>query len=113
MAPKFDPADEETAKLIALFQAVGLTQAKAIDIAKNPKQAASFRDVIVNNDLTAQVIDEKRATLISGVATQRTKLGDPEKSYVINGILTGNLKSADQVSGKSVLANISAYVKTV
>lgn len=99
MPPKFDPNDPEVAKLIALFQTIGFSPAKATETAKSPKNAASLRDIIEKNDLSSRDLDDKKASLISALAIQGSKLEDAEKTYIVNAILDDRLKSAEQVSG--------------
>ncbi|KAL5527371.1 hypothetical protein ACEPAG_6162 [Sanghuangporus baumii] len=98
MAPKFDPNDPEIAKLIDLFQSIGFSKPKATETAKSAKNAATLKDIIENNKLANKVSDEKKATLLSTLAVQASKLGDSEKSYLVNTILDSRLKSSEQVS---------------
>lgn len=106
MPPKFDPSDPETAKAISLFQSIGLSSSKAIETAKNSKYAASLRELIVNNNLNAQVLDEKKASLVNILAMQSLKIGENETKYALDAILSERLKSADQISGVSYLSPI-------
>lgn len=99
MAPKFDPNDPEVAKLIDLFQTIGFSKAKATETAKSTKNASALKDLIEINRLSERKSDEKKASLLSGLSGQGSKLGDAEKSYVVDAILDGRLKSAEQVSG--------------
>ena len=99
MPPKFDPNDPETAKIIALFQSIGLSSSKATETAKNPKYAASLQELIVANDLSAAAIDDRKASLINILAMQSLKLGEPEREYTLNAILSERLRTADQISG--------------
>ena len=48
MAPKFDINNPEISELISLFQAVGLSQSKAVETAKSPNNAASLKDIIIS-----------------------------------------------------------------
>ncbi|KAG8998880.1 hypothetical protein FRB93_013447 [Tulasnella sp. JGI-2019a] len=98
MPPKFDPKDPVIAELIASFQAIGLSSAKATDAARNPKNAAALKGLIVTNDLTAASLDEKRASLIATLAIQTGNLGEKERAYAVDAIVNGRLKSVDQVS---------------
>ncbi|KAI5124954.1 hypothetical protein M0805_007381 [Coniferiporia weirii] len=98
MPPKFDPADPEVLKLIDLFQAIGFTRAKATETAKSTKNASALRDIIVDNNLSEKHVDDKKASLVSALAVQGSKLENLEKSYIVEAILDGRLKSAEQVS---------------
>lgn len=100
MPPKFNPDDPETTELISLFQTIGFTKAKATETAKNAKNASALKEIIERNNLSSRHIDDKKGSLIAGLASQSLKLGDPEKQYVTDAILDGRLKSAEQVSGK-------------
>ncbi|KAG8883463.1 hypothetical protein FRB97_006591 [Tulasnella sp. 331] len=98
MPPKFDPKDPAIAELIATFQTIGLSPSKATDAARNPKNAALLKDLIVTNSLHATSLDEKRASLIATFAIQAGSLGENERTYVVKAIVDGRLKSVDQVS---------------
>lgn len=99
MPPKFDPKDPAIAELIATFQTIGLSSAKATDAARNPKNAAVLKDLIVANSLNATALDEKRASLVATLAIQAGNLGEPERTFAVDAIVDGRLKSVDQVSG--------------
>lgn len=99
MPPKFDPKDPAVAELIATFRTIGLSPSKATDAARNPKNAAALRDLIVANSLNAAPLDEKRASLIATLAIQAGGLGEGERTYAVDAIVDGRLKSVDQVSG--------------
>lgn len=102
MPPKFNPDDPETVELISLFQTIGFSQAKATETAKNSKNALALKDIIVKSDLSSRKVDDKTGSLVAGLASQSTKLGDPEKQYVTEAILDGRLKSSEQVSGELI-----------
>lgn len=100
MSRKFDPTDPEIVKLVELFQSIGFTKAKATETAKSSKNASALKDIIDKNNLSEKNLDDKKATLVSSLAIQGAKLGDSEKSYIVDAILDGKLKSSEQVSGK-------------
>jgi glutaminyl-tRNA synthetase len=88
---------------IPLFKSIGLTQAKAAEAAKSPKSATLLVSLIESNDLTARVLDEKKAVLIAAFAVQSSKsenVTEPERKHVVEAILDGRLKSTDQVGGE-------------
>ncbi|KAI0751547.1 glutaminyl-tRNA synthetase [Daedaleopsis nitida] len=95
MAPKADASD--TAELIELFKKIGLTQAKAAEAAKSPKSAGTLKSIIETHDLTSKSLDDKQAVLLAVLAVQGSKLGDGERSYAVDAILDGRLKTTDQV----------------
>ncbi|EIM88595.1 glutamine-tRNA ligase [Stereum hirsutum FP-91666 SS1] len=99
MPPKASSNAADTAPLIDLFKSIGLTQAKAAEAAKNPKSATIFKDLIEKYALVGK-LDEKQAGLVAALAVQlsKTNVGEEEKSYVVNAILDGRLKSVDQVN---------------
>lgn len=99
MPPKFDPKDPAVASLIATFQTLGLSSSKATDAARNPKNAAILKEIVDSNDLSSRGLDEKRAALVATLAIQSGNLGEKERSYVVDAIVDGRLKSVDQVSG--------------
>lgn len=87
--------------LVSLFKSLGLTQAKALEAAKSPKSAAVLQDLIEKHSLVGRT-DEKQASLVVALAGQLSKsenVGEPERKYVIDKILEGDLKSVDQVTG--------------
>ena len=112
MPPKFDPTDPEVVKLIELFQSIGFTKAKATENVKSAKNASALKDIIEKNGLSNKGLDDKKATLVSGLAIQGAKLGDAEKSYVVDAILSGRLKSAEQVSGELLVGRQNARIQT-
>lgn len=96
---KSDPASDPR---IVLFKSIGLTQAKAIEAAKNPKASDILRDLIETYSLAGK-LDEKQAGLVSALSGQLAKggpVGEPEKEYVIGRITDGGLKSVDQAVGE-------------
>ncbi|KAI0089139.1 glutaminyl-tRNA synthetase [Irpex rosettiformis] len=97
MAPKA-ATSAETTELIELFKSIGLTQAKAAEAAKSPKNAATLKDIIEKKALVGKNLDEKTSVLLAAVAVQSSKLGDLEREYAVDAILDGRLKSTDQVS---------------
>lgn len=100
MPPKFNPDDPETAELIMLFQTIGFSKAKATETAKNAKNASALKEIIQKNDLSSRNVDDKKGSLLAGLASQGSKLGGAEKQYITEAILDGRLKSTEQVSGE-------------
>lgn len=100
MPPKAPSAD--TAELVELFKSIGLTQSKAAEAAKNPKSAATLKDIIEKKQLSAKSLDEKTGVLLAALAVQGSKLGEGERGYAVDAILDGRLKTTDQVSGNCV-----------
>ncbi|KAH8106027.1 glutaminyl-tRNA synthetase [Cristinia sonorae] len=98
MPPKTTTASSDTAEFVELFKSLGLTQAKAAEAAKNPKSAATLRDIIDKHGLADKNIEEKQAVLLANLAVAGAKLADPERTFVVDAILDGRLKSTDQVS---------------
>ncbi|OJT10371.1 hypothetical protein TRAPUB_13130 [Trametes pubescens] len=96
MAPKADAP--ETAELVELFKKIGLTQAKAAEAAKNPKSAGTLRGIIESHDLVNKQLDDKQAVLLAALVVPGSKLGEAERSYAVDAILDGRLKTTDQVS---------------
>ncbi|EPQ59008.1 glutaminyl-tRNA synthetase [Gloeophyllum trabeum ATCC 11539] len=84
--------------LVELFKTIGLAQSKAAEAAKSPKSAAVLKELIQRHDLPGKNLDEKQGTLMAALATQGGRLGEGERSYVLNAILDGRLKSTDQVN---------------
>ena len=106
---KPDPASDPR---IVLFKSIGLTQAKAIEAAKNPKTSDILRDLIETYSLAGK-LDEKQAGLVSALSSQLAKeasVGEAEKEYVLGRITDGGLKSVDQAVGKSLAISYSFTV---
>lgn len=98
--PKFDKSDPEVSKLIALFQqAIGFTEAKATETCKNAKNAAALRDLIQQNNLAERSLDDKKGSLLNHLAVQGSSLENTGRSYIVEAVLDGRLKSTDQVTG--------------
>ncbi|KAF9520716.1 hypothetical protein BS47DRAFT_1374626 [Hydnum rufescens UP504] len=98
MAPKFDPAAAGVAPLIATFKSLGLSESKAVEAARSPKNAAALKALIDQADLTTRNLDDKRASLIASLSISAAKLQDEAKLYAAGAIVDGRLKSAEQVS---------------
>lgn len=100
MPPKFNPSEPAIAALISSFRAIGLTESKAIEAARSPKNAAALKALIDRADLSSEEkLDEKKATLIASFSNAASKLDDLAKLYVVRAIIDGRIKSGEQVSG--------------
>ncbi|KAF8341519.1 glutamine-tRNA ligase [Cantharellus anzutake] len=98
MPPKFSPDDPAIAALISSFKAIGLTDSKAIEAARSPKNAAALKSLVDRADLTNEEnLDEKKATLIASLSNAATKLDDPARLYVVRAVIDGKIKSGEQV----------------
>src|ERR1700730_1133957 len=92
--------------LIPLFQSIGLSPSKSAEAAKNQKGASVLKDLIERRSLAtgdADPIQEKQAGLIAALATQIAKSAKVDTSaqdYVLDKILSGDLKSVDQVNSE-------------
>ncbi|KAF9464374.1 tRNA synthetases class I, catalytic domain-containing protein [Collybia nuda] len=95
-------SDPTTDPLISLFTSIGLTTAKAVDAVKSTKNAAILKDIIETHPTISQGgLDEKQANLVVSLAGAISKSGGielDERKYVIDKILSGQLKSVDQVT---------------
>jgi glutaminyl-tRNA synthetase len=94
------PTDE----WVPLFQSIGLSQAKAQEAAKSPKNAAALKNIIENHPVLSQNgLDEKQAGLIVTLAGTLAKssgvVRHGETEVIISNILHGKLKTVDQISG--------------
>lgn len=101
MAPKakFDPNDPATLAAISLFTSIGLTHTKAAETVRNPRNAASLKELIDRHDLATKGLEEKQGNLILQLAVQGTRIGTDERDYVTNAVVRGRLKANDQVTG--------------
>ncbi len=90
--------------LVQLFQSIGLSQAKALEAAKSPKPAAILKEIIEQKELVRKELDEKKAGLVVALASALSKspnVANSERDYVLDKVLTSDLKSVDQVNGVS------------
>ena len=90
--------------LVPLFQSIGLTKAKALEVIKAPKSAAILQDIVESNSSTLSNLDEKRATIDSNLAVILAKagvVGTDERNYIVKAIADSKLKTIDQVTGMS------------
>ncbi len=99
MPPKFNSKDPEIVKLVELFQSIGFTQSKAAETTKSPKVAALLKDIIERNKLSERHVDDKKGSLLSGLAVQGSGLDDAQRTFIVETILDGKLKSSEQVTG--------------
>jgi glutaminyl-tRNA synthetase len=99
MPPKFDPNDPAIAELITLFKSIGLSETKSLEAVRNPKTAATLKDIAISCNLAATPLDDKQAGLIALLANQGSKLAQPERDYVAAAVADGRLKSTDQLNG--------------
>lgn len=100
---KATKSNQATDPLLALFQSIGLTQAKALEAIKAPKSAAILKEIIDNNKDAVTGLDEKQATFVANLAVQLSKTGtieSDERDYVLKAIVDSRLKTVDQVTGK-------------
>ncbi|KIM25557.1 hypothetical protein M408DRAFT_208408 [Serendipita vermifera MAFF 305830] len=98
MPPKFDPNDPAVVELVSLFKSFGLSETKSLEAVRNPKTAATLKDIVQACNLTANPLDDKQAGLIASLATQGSKLAEPERNYIATAVADGRLKTADQVT---------------
>jgi len=100
MPPKFDPNDPAVAELVSLFKAFGLSETKSLEAVRNPKTAATLKDIVESCNLTTNPLDDKQAGLIASLATQGSKLAEPERTYIAAAVADGRLRTSDQLAGK-------------
>lgn len=100
MPPKFDPTDPANASLIALFTQLGLPNTTATELVRQPKQGAAVKSLVETYKLENASLDEKQASAMVKLATGGGKLGEAEKGFVVQKVVKGDVKSADQVAGE-------------
>lgn len=107
MPPKFNADDPATAALISRFTTLGLAQGTATELVKQPKQGNAFTALIDEFKLEEQLaaggassstLDERQASALVKLATTGGKLGQGEKGFVVQKVLKGDIRSADQVA---------------
>lgn len=100
---KFDVNDPAVVALMSLFKSVGVTPTKAAETVRNPKNAASLKELIHRNELSSKHFDEKQGSLVVHLAAQGGKLNPEQQDYTTKAIVDGKLKNIDQVTGLSSL----------
>lgn len=97
--------DDATKQQINLFESIGLSKSKAAEAAKSPKPAAILQEIIEQHGLVAKgPLEEKQASAVVALAGQLAKsgsVGGTERTFIIDKILKGDLKSVDQATGMS------------
>lgn len=90
-----------TDELVPIFKSIGLSQAKAQEAAKSPKNAVALKKIIENHPVVSQNgLDEKQAGLIvtlAGTLVKSSGVGHGETEFMISKIVDGKLKTVDQV----------------
>lgn len=87
-------------ELTAYFATCGLSPARAAEGAKS-KQAPLINALFRLNSLETKGLSDKQAQLASQVARDGAKLKEEERKYVLEAVIDGKLKAADQVTGQS------------
>ena len=104
MPPKFDLNDPAVAELLQLFTSFGLSETKSVEAIRNPKTAATLKEIIVSCNLTEHPLDDKQSGLVALLANQGAKLPEDERNYVARAVADGRLKTTNQLSGTRLLA---------
>lgn len=113
MPPKFDPTTPENAALIASFTQLGLNNATATELVRQPKNGAAFKGLVDEYDLGGSTFDDKQAAALVKLSGSGGKLGPAEKGFIVEKIKAGAVKSADQVTGQSVQWGTSTRIKNL
>jgi glutaminyl-tRNA synthetase len=92
--------------LIPLFVKVGLTEQKAKDTVKNKKLAPTFERVILEAG-GADGCSKETGNLLYVLASKITKDAESHLSFLAKKIAKGDLKSTEQVSGKTLALNLN------
>ncbi|CDH50331.1 probable glutamine-trna ligase [Lichtheimia corymbifera JMRC:FSU:9682] len=82
----------------AVFVKIGLSEQKAKDTVKNKKLAPLLEAVIDEANVRDSGCDKDRGNLLYQLASTITKDALPHRAYIVNSIMAGDLKTADQVS---------------
>ena len=86
--------------LVPIFVKIGLSEQKAKDTAKNKKLAPSLEAVIDEAKVRDSGCDKETGNLLYQLASTISKDALPHRAFIVNKIIAGDLKTADQVSGK-------------
>ncbi|CAG7848705.1 Probable glutamine--tRNA ligase; AltName: Full=Glutaminyl-tRNA synthetase; Short=GlnRS [Serendipita indica DSM 11827] len=98
MPPKFDPNDPAIAELLQLFKSFGLSETKSAEAIRNPKTAATLKEIVVACNLAEHPLDDKQSGLVALLANQGGKLPEEERNYIARAIADGRLKTTNQLS---------------
>lgn len=109
MPPKFNASDPETAAQISAFKSIGLSDAKALEVARASKQATILKSLIDHPDADLDLrkayangeLDDKKSALVLSLcvaSASAAKLTEEGRKYALRAILDGRLKSNEQVS---------------
>ncbi|KAG0169763.1 hypothetical protein DFQ28_003090 [Apophysomyces sp. BC1034] len=85
-------------ELIPIFVKIGLSEQKAKDTAKNKKLAPVLEAVIREANAHESGCDKDIGNLLYNLATTITKDAQAHRAFIVNKIITGDLKTVDQVS---------------
>lgn len=100
MPPKIDPKSPDNAILVDQFKSLGLSENAAVNLVRTPKQAAPFKALIDEYNLSRRSFDEKQAAAFVKLSAIGGSLQPPERGYVVDKIIGDSLKSPDQVTGE-------------
>lgn len=100
MPPKFDAAKPENAALIKAFSDLGLSTNSATELVRTPKSGNAFQALIKEGGLEGRTFEEKQANAIVKLSAVGAKLDSEARKYVLERIVSGDLKSPDQVAGE-------------
>lgn len=105
MPPKFDPTKPENAALISAFAALGLSTNSATELVRTPKSGKVFQALVDEHSLSGQTFEEKQANALVKLSATGSKLSPEARKYVVDRIVSGDLKSPDQVAGEWQMRN--------
>lgn len=86
--------------LIPVFTKIGLSEQKAKDTAKNKKLAPTLEAVIDEANVRDGGCSKEEGNLLYQLASTITKDATPHRTYLVKRIMNGDLKTADQVTGR-------------
>ncbi|KAI8088788.1 tRNA synthetases class I, catalytic domain-containing protein [Halteromyces radiatus] len=85
-------------ELIPIFMKIGLSEQKAKDTAKNKKLAPTLEAVIDEAKVRETGCDKDIGNLLYNLASTITKEAQSHRTFIVNKIIKGDLKSTDQVA---------------
>ncbi|KAI8344146.1 tRNA synthetases class I, catalytic domain-containing protein [Chlamydoabsidia padenii] len=83
--------------LIPVFMKIGLSEQKAKDTAKNKKLAPTLESVIDEAKVRDSGCNKEVGNLLYNLASTITKEAQPHRTFIVNKIIKGDLKTTDQV----------------
>ncbi|KAK4698430.1 glutaminyl-tRNA synthetase, partial [Phenoliferia sp. Uapishka_3] len=95
MAP---PTAEAISELCSYFQSAGLSETRALEIAKNAKTSPAAATLFKANKIEEKGLSDKQGMMILQIAKDGAKLTEEQRNFIVAAVVDGRFKGADQVT---------------